>query len=372
MPRETIQITGSPGIVRDTPAHQLGLNAWTDGSNVRFGEKGAESLLGDESTFSAASVTPLWLGFFPPITDPRWVYATTTAVWVYQGASHTDITRLSGAYTGSAGERWNATIFNGVGILNNTIDVPQQWTDIDASTLLTDLSNWPSTRRCKSLRSFKNFLVALYLTDSGTERPYRILWSDSADTGTVPGSWDSTDPTTDSREFDLAATSDYLVDQLPMGDVNIIYKENSTWGMQYIGAPFYFRFWKILSKNGLLHRDCVVNVPFGHSVVTQNDWIVHSGQVEQSNSIIDANQRNWLFKTIDTDNFKNSFLLADPRQNEVYFFFPESGETYASMALVWNYKYKSIGVRELTTTIPFGALGPVGSSITNDPTWADL
>ena len=370
--RETIQVLGSPGIVRDIPAHQLALNAWTDGLNIRFGEDGAESLVGDAATFAAASVTPLWVQYFPPITDPRWVYATLTEAWCYQGAGHTEITRtVGGDYTAVASERWNSTMLNGVGILNNTIDVPQMWTDIDSSTPLADLSNWPSTRRCKSLRSFKNFLIALYMTDTGVERPYRILWSDSADAGTVPGSWDSTDPATDSREFDLAETSDYLVDQLVLGDVNIIYKENSIWGMQHIGPPFYFRFWKILSKNGLLHRDCVVNVPFGHCAVTQDDIIVHSGQIEQSESIIDGKDRNWLFSAIDPDNFKNSFLLANHRANEVYFFFPEIGETYASMALIWNYRHKSIGFRELANTIPFGATGPVGESVINDPGWDD-
>ena len=371
MARETINQIGSPGIIYDVPAHSLGPTAWTDGSNIRFGEDGVESFLGDQPTFSTASVSPLWIQFFPPITGPRWVYTTLTEAWCYQGSTHTEITRASGDYNAIATERWHSTMFNGIGILNNTIDVPQMWTDIDSTTALADLTNWTSTRRCKSLKSFKNFLVALYMTDSSVARPYRILWSDSADTGTVPGSWDSTDPTTDSREFDLAETSDYLVDQLALGDVNIIYKENSTWGMQYIGPPFYFRFWKILSKNGMLHRDCVVNVPFGHCVVTQDDIIVHSGAIEQSESIVDAKMRNWIFNTIDPDNFKNSFLLANPRSNEVLFFFPESGETYASIAVVWNYKYKSLGIRELSATIPFGSSGPVGESITDDPGWDD-
>ncbi len=370
MAKETVELIGSPGIIRDTPAHKLVSNAFSDGENIRFGEDGAESLVGDTSTFSAASITPLWIGYFPPITDPRWVYANTTAVWCYQGSTHTDITRtVGGAYAGSAAERWQSTMFNGVGILNNTLDIPQQWTDIDSSTDLANLSNWTSTRRCKSLRSFKNFLVALYMTDSGTARPYRILWSDSADSGTVPGSWDSTDPATDSREFDLAQTSDYLVDQLELGGINVIYKEETVWGMQWVGPPNYFRFWNILPTNGLLHRDCMVNIPQGQLAVGQDDMYFHTGQVQSAQSVLNRKWRDRLFSTIDTSNYQNSFLVANHRKNEAYFFFPESGETYANQVLIWNWDDNSIGSRELTTSVPFAAAGPVGESVVDAPQW---
>lgn len=369
MPRRDIQLIGSPGVIRDTPAHKLNDAAFSDAKNMRFGEKGAESLVGNLSVFTAASITPLWIGFFPPITNPHWAYGDLASMWVFEGSTHSDITRASGAYGGDAGERWQSTVFNGIAIFNNTIDLPQAWNPVSPGTLLIDLPNWVTTRRAKSIRSFKNFLVALYLTDSGTARPYRVLWSDSADSGTVPGSWDSTDPATDSREFDLAETSDFLVDQLSMGDINIIYKEHSTWGMQFIGPPFYFRFWKILSKSGLLHRDCIANVPFGHVVVTQDDIIVHNGQVENSTSVLNAKLRRWLFSSIDVGNFVNSFLLVNPRKNEVLFCFPEIGETFASLAVVWNWQDKSLGVRELSPVTPFAATGPIGSSIDDDLEW---
>jgi hypothetical protein len=363
-----VELIGSPGIILDSPAHKIVDSAFSAGKNMRFGDNGAESLVGDLEVFSTASITPLWVGFFPPITAPRWAYANLSEVWAYEGTTHTEITRVSGDYNGSSTERWQSTVLNGVGVLNNVLDLPQAWTNFEPTTPLVDLPNWVATRRCKSLRSFKNFLVALYLIDSGTERPYRVLWSDSANTGALPTNWDSTDPASDSREFDLAETSDYLVDQLSMGDINIIYKEHSTWGMQYIGPPYYFRFWKILSKNGLLHRDCMANVPFGHVVVTQNDMLVHSGQIERAESIINAKLRRWLFGSIDTTNFRNSFLMSNPTKNEVYFCFPEVGETYATLAVVWNWQDKSIGIRELTPT-PFGAVGPVGESIIDDLEW---
>lgn len=368
MPTKTIELLDSPGIIRDTPAHKLPDGAFSDGNNVRFAEEGVQTVGGNLPVLSAASVNPTWLYPFPPIGAPIWVYADANQVFAIDGDTHTEITRASGNYSGLTTERWQASFFNGVAILNNTVDIPQAWTEFDSGTQLVDLPNWDATRRAKSVRGFLNFLIALNMTDSGVSRPYRIVWSDSADAGTLPGSWDSTDPATDSREFDLAQTPDHLVDCLPMGDVNIVYKENSCWGMRHVGPPFFFRFWEILSKRGLLQRDCVRNTPIGHIVVTQDDIIVHRGQIESEVSILDKKQRKWLFQSIDPANFRNSFLMADNRRNEAYFCFPEVGETYSNKVLAWNWRHNSIAVRDIPTT-PFGVLGPIGDSLIEDFAW---
>ena len=368
METKTFEVIESPGIIRDFPAHKLVEAAFTDGQNFHFPVEGAESLSGNKETFSEASITPLWLWPFPPLVAPKWVYADLNQVFVVDGTTHTEITRVSGNYSALASERWSACVFNGVGILNNGQDLPQAWSDFDPTTKLIDLTNWDATRRAKVIRPFKNFLVALNLTDSGVERPYRILWSDSAVPGTLPGSWDSTDPATDSREFDLAQTSDHLVDCLPMGEINIIYKEASTWGMSAIGPPYYFRFWEILSKTGLLHRDCVAATPIGHIVVTIDDIILHNGQPEQSKSIIDSKLRKWLFSSIDPTNFKNSFAFADVKNNEFHFCFPEIDQIYATKDVTWNWKKNSFGIKDLSPT-PFMTVGPIGESQIDDLIW---
>ena len=369
MPSKTVDVRESPGFVQDRVAHHLKDSAFTDVSNAVFTENGAESRSGNLQTFSTPLTSPTWLWPFPPITNPTWVYADSTKVYALNGATHVDITRVSSDYSTSSEQRWHAGVFNGVGVLNNTTDIPQAWTSFDTSTLLVDLANWDSNRRCKSLRPFKNFLVALNMTDTGIDRPYRVVWSDSAAPGTLPGSWDTTDPTTDAREFDLAETSDHLVDSLPLGDINIIYKENSTWGMQYIGPPFYFRFWKILSTRGLLHRDCVVASPIGHIAATQDDIIVHTGQMEQHQSIVDKRTRKWLFSTIDPDNFFNSYAVSYTKRNEFWFCFPEVGETYATAALIWNWSQNSIGFEYFDRPFPFITMGSVGESTVADLEW---
>lgn len=368
MPEQEFEMLDSPGIVRDTPAHKLPDNAFSDGKNFVFNDEGAQTLPGNLDALSQASVTPLWLQPFPPLSNPTWVYANLDKVFAVNGSTHTEITRASGDYSGTISERWNSALFNGVAVFNNAIDLPQAWTTIDSSTQLVDLPNWDITRRAKVIRTFKNYLIALNLTDNGTARPYRILWSDSANVGTLPGSWDSTNPATDSREFDLAQTQDHLVDCLPLGDINIVYKEASTWGMRFVGPNQYFSFWQIFGARGLLTRDCMVNVANGQIAVTQDDIILHQGQVEQAQSILTRRNREALFSSIDTTNFKQSFVLANFRKNEFYFCYPELGETYANRMLVWNWDRNATSFTDIPST-PFGAIGPVGENLIDDLAW---
>jgi hypothetical protein len=363
-----VEMLGSPGLVRDLPEQHLVENAVTDAKNVRFNRYGVETMTGDRSIFSPASINPLWIQPFPPITAPIWVYANLAKVYAVEGTTHTEITNVGGDFSGSAQERWNSCVLAGFGFFNNTVDVPQSWANFSTSNDLEDLSNWTSTRRCKALRSFKNFLIALNMTDSGINRPYRILWSSPAAPGTVPPSWDSSDPAQEANEIDLSQTPDHLVDCLPLADINVVYKETSTWGMAFIGPPYYFRFWEILAHRGILHRDCAASFPRGHCVATQDDIIIHSGQLEGSQSIIDKKIRRWLFQSIDETNFRNCFMFTYPARNEVWFCFPESGNTYATLAIIWDYTTNSIGVRELVET-PFISLGPVGESFVTDLIW---
>jgi hypothetical protein len=206
------------------------------------------------------------------------------------------------------------------------------------------------------------------MTDSGQNRPYRIVWSSPAQPGAVPPSWDTADPAQAANEADLGQTSDHLVDQLILGDVNIIYKEATTWGMAYIGPPFWFRFWEILPDRGLLWRDCVAEFSGGHVLITQDDIVIHNGQFESDQSIIDRKLRRWLFRSIDATNYRSTYVLSYPAKNEIWFCFPEAGSTYASLALVWNWKSNAIGIRDLPEA-PFTAMGPVGETLATDLPW---
>lgn len=362
MTRVTIAGFGRPGLIRDLAGHDLTPEAWNEVRNARFGPYGARAFGGDGLVLDTAVVPPYWLKAFPPITSPLWVYAGLEKVYAYDGSSHTDITRLAGDYSAAVQERWQGEVFNGLGIFNNTFDVPQLWSEFDASTPLVDLTNWPATLRCKVLRPHGFFLIALYTIESSVDRPYRIRWSHPAAPGTVPASWALNDPTVDSGEFDEAESPDYIVDGLSLGQLFIVYKQKSTYAMQFVGRPNIFAKWPILPTRGLLTRDCVTAIPQGHFAVSTDDIYVHTGQRESDKSIVEATLRDWVFRQIDTANFFNCYVVNYERRGEVWFCFPESGETFPTLALVWNRITGGVGVRDLFGS-PYIYPGPVETTV---------
>jgi len=171
-----------------------------------------------------------------------------------------DITRASGAYSTTAAENWAATVIGGVLIMTNKVDDPQYWalaSGVPATAQkMQDLNNWPASTECKSMRSFRSFLVALNVTKSSVKYPRLVKWSTEAATQTTPTSWDETSATVDAGEYELADSKGEILDGLQLEDNFMIYKEDSIYSMQYVGTPFIFSFRQIsptigaIAKNG--------------------------------------------------------------------------------------------------------------------------
>jgi hypothetical protein len=361
MPRLKLAGLGAHGLVKDTLQEDLPPEAWTDVRNVRFNSQGAKAFSGHRRVLSPASIQPKWIRPFPPLNAPYWVYADETSVWAWRG-EHFNLTRLSGPYTATADERWQGEVFNGVGIFNNVMDVPQVWPTIAENYPLEDLPNWPEDLRCKWLRSYKNFLIAGYMIENGVERPFRVRWSHPAAPGSVPDSWALFDPTKDSGEVDLADSPDYLVDGLTLGETFIVYKEKTVWAMQYVGGQQIFNFWQVMYDRGLLWRDCALALPGGHFVAGQDDIYIHTGQRGSEKSVVQDRLRKWVYNQLSPETFFNCFAMLNIAETEAWFCFPEAGETYATLALVWNWRTNSSGLRDLPR-IPFAYAGVINEEL---------
>jgi hypothetical protein len=371
MTRLTVSRFGAPGFVKDVAEYAIAPQAFNEVRNARFNSNGVETFPGEIEVMSQAAEPPVWLRPFPPIEQPLWMYSSLQRVYVYDG-THQEITRLSGIYSGNALERPHGEVFNGIGVWNNTIDVPQMWADFDASQRLQDLSNWPATLRCKFLRPYGNFLVAGHLTDAGQVKPFRIRWSNAADPGTVPNSWALNDPTSLSGEKDLATTDDYIVDGLELGTLFMIYKQKSVYYMNLIYPnPDVFATGLVIPHKGILTRDCVQKFPAvgdrpgGHAVFGVDDIYAHTGARNSEVSLVEARLRNWIFNQIDSSNYMFCYTYIHQRRNEIGFCFPEAGETYPTLALVWNWVTNGIGVRDLHRS-PFIYPGPILVSVEDD------
>lgn len=363
------------GIVQDQPGHLLPPGAWTSGLNVRFHNKGARRFDGDTAVFGSPSVVPYQAFNVPGLGgESFWIYLGLAAVYVYDGAVHTDITRtVGGAYTTVLGRDWSETLLAGIPILTNFADVPQYWTGLTSGSKLANLPNWNSNKRCKRIVAFGSYLFALNMIETGVKKPHKVLVSHKADPGSVPSSWDPADATVDATEFELIGDGE-IQDGLPLGDLLIVYKELSAFIIRFQGGGEIWKRDILFQDQGILAPRCVCAFKQGtmHFVATQDDLIVHAGSPTSSTSIIEAVNRDRIFSTIDATNSANSFCFAHPQKPELWFCYPESGNTYPNKAYVYDYVAKVHAFRDFAGfSLDYGRVAAVvsGTWDSDSGTW---
>lgn len=364
MPILQVPKLGAIGAIYDQPPDELALNAWSAVQNMRFREGAAERILGHKQIYSTPSVTPYWLQPYNQGGKRWWVHAGLAKVFADDGSGRVEITPAAPP-SGGVPDRYTGGVLNGVLIMNNGVDAPWYW---GGSGLLLPLPGWQSGYRARSIRPYKNVAVAIGITKgvdtSPVQFPHMVKWSDPAVPGAVPASWDQNDVTKNAGELDLAEEPSEMVDQLTMGDANIIYKQQSMWSMVPSGDAQVFRFQRLPGDVGALARGCVVNTPMGHVVLTAGDVIMHAGQSPRS--IINARLRRWLFSQIDSTNGDMSFVTTNPATNEVLVCFPSLGAVACDKACVWNWVDDVWSVRDLPN-VTYGATGQINYSATQ--TW---
>jgi hypothetical protein len=332
------------GVNKDLTPEELPAGMWTDTRNMRVKNGYAEKFGGISDIFQRVPpFVPYHLTAFSTPGTKMWIYSGTSESWVDDGSGQYQIFPIGG-FSGDIDDRWtSATISNHL-VMNNGVDVPHSW-DGDIANKLVPLVGWDSNWTAASVRPFKQYLIAMDVTKSGTRYPSMVKWSAPAEPNSLPPSWDETDVTQDAGERELSETGDIVVDGLQLGDSFVIYKERSTYVMTYIGQPFIFRFQQVPIQSGIMAKGCVTNTPLGHVVLTDNDVILFNGQ--SSRSIADGRVLDYIFNNINKISSKRSFVTASLATNEVFICFPEQSSEKCSLAAVWNWAQDTWAFRDL-------------------------
>lgn len=373
MPRIPITNITEGGTVRDVEPWALPPEAFNRVDNMRFNNGALVSVGGYAAVFDPPTVDPIWLMPVRTPLDYFWVYASLAKVYCVDAANtHTNITRtIGGDYAATLDIGWTGGVLNTIPVLNNGVDVPQMWDPALAATALAPLTAWPAGYTARALRPFKNYLVALDITKSGTRYPQLVLWSHVAAPGDVPSSWDVTDPTVDAGELPLAETSGFVIDCLPLRNFNVIYKDDQAWLMQFVGGVSVFRFDRVRATTGILGRRCAGAFELEgrgehHFVVGPDDVYVHNGQYAQS--VIDQRNRDLLFGELNTSQIGQVHVTINTRRNEAYVLYPSAGNTYCNRCAVWNWKMDKWTFRDVPS-VSFSASGIISPS-TAPTTWS--
>lgn len=364
-----INDVGTIGVIRDMPPHEIPPEAWTLAENVRFEDDSVVQLLGYTQIFGTPGTAPLYAQFVSAPGQPWWLYAGTSSIYAYNNVTHFNVTRSAGPYNATSATQWQGTNIGGIPILNDGVDVPQMWPGFAGATLMQNLTNWPSTLTCKVIRAFGPVMMALNLTDTGVIKPYDVRWSHPADPGSVPVTWDITDPTHNAGQVSLSdVDSGQIVDGLSLQGKFYVYKENSCWRFRNVGGQFIFDEDAFLENTGLLTNRCVAITGDGqrHFFVGQDNIYTHDGN--SAKPLLDRHTRRYLYNSIDVGNYANSFAFVNPVRREGWFCYPALGQVNPSRAMIVN--YDTLAVTEADIDFQAASIGTV--NVTDPETWATV
>ena len=257
------------------------------------------------------------------------------------------------AYTGK-----DATTFTGISRAQNS------------TTGATHSDNAPAfvSVYAKSIRAFRSFLVALNVQRGGVDYPRIVKWSTEAGIQGVPSSWNETTSTVDAGEYELADTKGDIQDGLQLRDTFMIYKEDATYSMSFVGTPFIFSFRQLSPTIGAIAKNCVAEFDGGHAIFGKGNFYINDGQ--RLKPILPQKLKEYVFTTLDGAQVNKCFVVADYGRTEILFCFTADGAAtnHPNKAVVWNYITNTFCIRDLPDVAHMG-YGNVGNP-TTATTWA--
>ncbi|MGH9425715.1 MAG: hypothetical protein ACRD2L_05335, partial [Terriglobia bacterium] len=170
--------------------------------------------------------------------------------------------------------------------------------------------------------------------------------------------------TKDAGETSIGDTAGWLINCLPLGNVNVLYKEDSVHAMRLIGGTKVFDFYAITEESGLLAQRALANFPGGQVFLAHNDIAMTDGRAPIS--LTDGRLRQWIENNLDKDNVSKSFAVHYRRKGKVLFCIPTTGVTFPNVAIEWDYSRNGFTVRDLSE-IAHIAPAAFNPSATGDP-----
>jgi hypothetical protein len=343
------------GVNKDLLPSELAPGIWSDSSNVRFRNGFAEKRKGTSAAYTTPSDTPYWIGTFSTSTARYLIELGVDTAFVDDGSTQTDITGTPP--TGARDDRWSGFDFNGVFVCNNGVDDPFYW-DGDPANDLVSLTGWTAGTKADALRGFRNYIFALSVTKAGTKYPWRLLWGNAAEPGSLPTTYTAA-ATNDAGEQDLLGIG-HLVDAMQFGDALIVYGQEGRYAVRHIGGNEVFSFQQLPGKDGLLARGCVVSTPKGHVFLTNGDVRIHSGG--ESVSLAEGRIRKWLAATIDSTNAGRAFVCLNPQETEVWVCFPSTNQSDCDTVAAWNWNDDTWAIFT-APNLTYGTSGLISSAL---------
>ncbi len=305
-------------------------------------------------------------GLIFPVSTPDayyWVVAGRTAVQIWDGANWSDITSAEGYTTLNIGDEylWTHCYLGQIPIINNPQAYPEYWSPATSSQVLQALP-WDSGNTwadrgitAQVIRSHKNFLFALNITDGATAQPDTYRWSTAADINGLPFTWDEADTSAIAGVASLGGDNGAIVDGLSLRDSFCIYSEFGIDILDYTGGEFIWTRRELSNSVGLLNRNCIVEVQGSHYFMSNGDILQNDGT--NIKSIIRGRIQNMFNAHFNSDSYNRAFVVKNQNSKEIWFCVPQGSGTSPTVAYVYNWVDDSWSIRDLPDDLAFASYG---------------
>lgn len=367
MPNLPLRNLGDVGVITDQDPFNLPLNAYTRAKNVRF-DQGNIRRSPAFRDVKDLSIVPVFIQGLYNASGYDSLLIVDEGFDVYQMTNNTVTLDFNSSATATSAAIVTATSLANVQYINREDHVPLYRTP--SMSNFASLVNWPSGFKCKSLRSFGDFLIALNTQEGVTEFPTRVRFSNIALANNAPDSWDETDTTKSAGFNDLVEMDTPIVDGASLGSNFLIYSASQVWLMEFVGGTFIFNFRKLFNDVGIMNTNCVVEVAGKHYVFDQNDIYTTDGVSRQS--IVDGRIKDYIFNGIDSTSSGRCFVQYDPQREEIYFCYKTADDMAeftngegCNRAAVYNYINNTWSFLDLPN-VYFGSTANVDTVATYD------
>lgn len=353
-----VRNVGSKGVVKDLPAFDLPPEAWSDSNNVRFIAGRIEKIGGFFPVLSENMPTEAPLAILSKNNTQEQIYATKDSIYKVNGREHENISKLVSGnphkYNAAADSTWYYTTLSNSIVMNTPLEDPQGLTP--GVERFADIPGWgvpntgaPDTKvdwKAGRIRAFKNYLIALDMTEGGVAYPQRIRWSDISYVNGLPTNWYQDSESTDGGFNDLSDANGRILDGLPLRDSFVVYTNQETYLMEYVGGINIFTFKKLFSTSGILAPECVAEFEQKHFVITKDDIFVHNGSSKEP--VASGRVKQYLIDEISSTNPLATKVFAYTPKKEIWITYVGPGQQSESnddlewtcnKCAIWNWEW---------------------------------
>lgn len=352
------------GLNTDITADALPPSALTTLRNARIFSNRIVTFGGNREVSTApVAFTPGHILYVPSSNGAYWVVCgigmagtpDDRAVYSYVDATDawTDISDASIYENLTNVVNWTSCLFNNIPVINHPQSYPQAQDSLaynaDFSQLTWDgVNSWATEQKqCNAIASHKNFLFAMGMIEGGTDYPYVVRWSDAADVGALPGTWDETDPTNLAGKVALSGDGGEIMCGLTLRDSFLVYRETSIHVFDYIGGEFVFSIRDLSPTIGASSRHAVTEFNGLHYFMSKSDIYVTDGNSIKS-ILNDKIRLEYLFSIGQID-MTRYFVFKNPTLSEIWFCAP-IGSTNTNVAFVYNVIKETFSIVDLPET----------------------